>query len=1025
MKWNSNQLAREAHCAAARLRSIKENGKNPSRLLARAEIEGALRALFARAYSTVGPLACTAYVSREPLCFEERRSGREKPLRLGDPWAEEVFDCAWMHMTGTIPSGIRDEDVCFRLDTSGEGLVFDRTGIPVQGITSYASQFEIGLGDPRKTIVQNSGLSSGGQVDFWIDCGANDLFGNLKNHSRLAAMEIVRENSAIRGLYYDLGVLISVYDYNPDHAFELAVYRAVRTICRHADTITERQAERLRGAIRPLLQTRNPAGAFTFSAIGHAHLDLAWLWPIRESRRKGARTFANQLHNIARYPGYVFGASQAQLYQWIKEDHPALYKRVKAAAQTPSWDVQGATWVEMDSNLISGESMLRQFYYGKRFFRQEFGQEMEIFWVPDSFGYSACIPQVMRLANVPYFLTQKMSWNTVNPFPYHTFHWQGLDGSTVFAHMLPENTYNSPMNMERLTFGMRHYRERAISGRALSLFGIGDGGGGPGYEHIERATRLRDLRDAPRVKMEKSRAFFRRLDDGSPYPTYRGELYLERHRGTYTSQSAVKRANRQCEFRLRNYELLAVWSGLPAGQLPLSLDRLEQLWKEVLLYQFHDILPGSSINRVYEECLPRYQAILRELAQASEPLLSACAPGAGLLNLNAFSYHKWVKWNGEWRRFRLRPMSFTAAADGVAQAGYSARCTPDTIENDRLRVVFHQGAVVSLYDKQLGREMAAPGSRMAQLLQYRDRGDCWDIRPVDYYKKQRPQAAECIAFRTGTDGPQAYAIGEYRWGNSRAVQRFTITDGEALVDVLLDLDWHEEEAMLRLSFPTAIESEVCSFNIQFGHLKRRTTEKDPIERAQFEVSGQKFVDQTDGTCGIALLNDCKYGYRCKGGVMDMNVVRTPKGGPGVRIDQGRHTVRYALMTHGGGTDEAIYAQSYWINNPAIHLEEGRHAPSRAFYRTDNERIILESVKVTEDGRGIAARFYNAGEQEETAHIKIPGFTPRGPGDLFETLLREDSSGVMRLRPFELVNLLLTAEGESLRHILPDRPCEDS
>ncbi|MDR0854961.1 MAG: alpha-mannosidase, partial [Christensenellaceae bacterium] len=523
-------------------------------LLRRIGIEAALNKLHARFYNIIAPLSAKAFVSKEPLPFENRFDGKLKELTAhgGGGWAEDTFDCAWLQITGSIPENADKDgkEVVFLVDTAGEGLVYDKNGRAVQGVTCWASQYDYRLGAPLKKVVINDNLSDeNGNVDFFIDCGANDLFGKYHYNSVLQELSVATINKEIRALYYDVECLISVYDFNKKDAYTAEVFTVVKKVCdKVKKNITDNQAAELRALIAPYLANKNDGEhTFTYSAIGHSHLDLGWLWPIRETKRKGARTFTNQLLNIERYPHYKFGASQAQLYKWMKDLYPDVYARVKEAHAAGKWEIQGAAWVEPDSNLIGGESIIRQLYYGKRFFQDEFGEEMKILWLPDSFGYSGCIPQIMKLADVPYFLTQKMSWNTVNQFPLHTFRWAGIDGSVVLAHMLPENTYNSPVFGGTLKFGEKNYKERKISDISMSLFGIGDGGGGPGFEHIERAERFKDLKGMPKYDIEFALPFFERLESldtpKTPYPSYKGELYLERHQGTATTHSKVKKYN--------------------------------------------------------------------------------------------------------------------------------------------------------------------------------------------------------------------------------------------------------------------------------------------------------------------------------------------------------------------------------------------------------------------------------------------------------------------------------------------------
>ncbi len=973
----------------------------------RARMEAFSDKLFESSYEDLCALSCVGYVTKEPVSFADRLTGKAVPLCVGEKWAEETFDCAWFHITGTLPEEYDAKDLVFRLNCGGEGLIYDNAGNPVQGITCYASEFSRDLGEPVKEIIPvYDELHSGRLVDFWIDCGANDLFGDMKNQSRVGALSVALANGGLRSLAYDVHVLLNVLDFGEVPDFQEQIRSAVLQIM-EKPAFTEEWAESCAEVLAPLMNRHNEGeNVFTFSGIGHSHLDLAWLWPLRETKRKGARTFATQLKNIERYPEYVYGSSQPQLYQWIKDGYPQLYSRVKEAAKSPNWDVQGATWVEMDSNLISGESMVRQFYYGKKFHQKEFGQDVNIFWVPDSFGYSGCLPQVMKLAEVPYFLTMKMSWSLYNKFPYHTFHWKGIDGSTVFAHMLPEDTYNAPVRPDSLIRGEKNYRERKISDISLSVFGIGDGGAGPGYEHIERARRVKDLYGVPRFRFEKSKDFFARLDKKDiPYPTYEGELYLERHQGTYTTQAANKKYNRLCEFLLKNYEMLYCMANEQGIETPISMEQLEALWKEILLYQFHDILPGSSINRVYEESVARYEIISNQLKNGIDLLTAKLFRGNGYFNFNAYPYEKPIKKNRDWYLCEIAPLGFADSSKFARITEFKATCSADTIENDCVRVTFDKGYIKELFSKQLNRQFVSDGKPMGVVSQYTDNGDCWDMQgtKADYLATR--QDAVCVAFHTFTDGPKAAAECTYKIGDCTVDQTFWILDGDPAVYCRMDLDVHQQAKMLRISFPTCLQTEKAAFNVQFGHLYRSTTENNSVEIAQFEVSGQKFVDLSEESAGLSLINDSKYGFRVKHGVIDMNLVRTPRGGPGQNVDQGHHTVSYVLFPHAGALGTDTYRRAYELNNPPVEVRSVEcGAENTAFYHSSNDAVILETIKNPEDGCGLITRFYNTSEKEQTAQIQLDGYRPVEVVNILENKLQEKTDGQLTLRGFELINI---------------------
>ena len=576
-------------------------------------LEETLRQIEAAIYTTVAPLEIEAWRTPEPIPFDARTTGEHITPRIGESWGG-LFDCAWFHFTGHVPERDGDRPLVLLLDVSGEMCVFDEAGAPVRGLTSMASSYDFSLGRPGKRVLPlASPTRRGDAIEVWADAGCNDLFGNLQDGGAVKLAEVATVDEAVRALYYDFEVLL---DFLKTLPVESPRYQQVLTGLTDAVHLLyggiPQNARQARAVLAPLLARRNGDAALKVSAVGHAHMDLAWLWPIRETIRKGARTFATGLANIEKYPDYVFGASQPQYFAWMKEYYPALWDRIVAAVAAGRIDVQGCMWVEADTNVSGGEALVRQILYGKRFWRSEFGLDVKYLWLPDVFGYSGSLPGILARAGVPYFSTQKLSWSLVNTFPHQSFHWHGIDGSEVLAHMLPEETYNSPAAPRSVRMIERNYKDSGVSSRALMVFGIGDGGGGPGEEHLERLARIKNLEGLSPVKQETVADFLEKWQvDAARFATWVGELYLERHEGTLTTKARNKRYNRKMELALRDMEWSCVLAGMLAGAA-YPAARLEALWREMLLYQFHDILPGSTIKRVYDESVARYEVMLAE-----------------------------------------------------------------------------------------------------------------------------------------------------------------------------------------------------------------------------------------------------------------------------------------------------------------------------------------------------------------------------------------------------------------------------
>ncbi|MBO7385353.1 MAG: alpha-mannosidase, partial [Clostridia bacterium] len=500
--------------------------------------------------------------------------------------------------TGKVPVSAAGRDVVLLIDVNGEGCIVDKNGVPVLGITNKASDFDRNHGEPGKRVCPLFLPAKGGEeIDVWMDAGLNDLFGNLHDNGVIKEADIAVRNNAILSLYYDVEVLEEMSRVLPqDRARTCLIREKLYEVATRVTEWTEEAALWAKEVLRPCLEAKGGDSALTLSAIGHSHLDLAWLWPLRETKRKGMRTFATVMHYFDLYPEYQFVQSQAQLYDWIKELQPALYAKVKRKAAEGRWEPNGAMWVEPDCNMPCGESFVRQFLYGQKFFKQEFGRYCDVCFLPDTFGYSAALPQIIKGAGVKYFTTQKMSWNSVNRFPYQSFTWQGMDGSDVLAHMLPEQNYLSSAMPRAIKMNEENYYEKGKSSHALMLFGIGDGGGGPSEEHLERIKRQKNLPGQIPIVQETTSQFFKKLEtEQDRLPRWVGEMYLEYHQGTLTTQARSKKWNRKTELGLRDAELISAAAETLGGP-GYPAEELEKVWKEALLYQFHDILPGSSIG---------------------------------------------------------------------------------------------------------------------------------------------------------------------------------------------------------------------------------------------------------------------------------------------------------------------------------------------------------------------------------------------------------------------------------------------
>lgn len=951
--------------------------------------------LFDRVYTEVGGLDITAYWSKEPFPYAKRRSGKKLELKVGDAWGG-LWDCAWFNFRGRVPKSAAGKKVVLQLDVSGEMCVFDKAGVPVRGLTMKDSGF--GISPPGKRVVQVARRARGGEnINIWADAGCNDLFGNLRNGGRVETAAIAVCDDEMRALAFDFIVLHDFWQAAPKATpRNKQICHALQLVAATLVDFSPEEVKQARKILAPVLAKKNGDASLYINAIGHAHLDLAWLWPERETKRKGARTFATAIELIDRYPEYLFGASQPQLFQWMKEEHPALYRKIKQKVKQGRIEPQGAMWVESDTNTPCGESLVRQLLYGKRFFKQEFGVEMDYLWLPDVFGYTASLPQILRLAGVNYFMTMKLSWSLINKFPHHSFKWQGIDGSEILAHMLPEDNYNGPAAPRAIAKIERDYLDADVSDQALMCFGIGDGGGGPGAEHLESLRRVENLAGLPPVRQGRAADFFPRwAKDADSFTTWVGELYLERHQGTFTTHARTKWYNRRMEQALRELEWTAACAHIVAGKT-YPRKALLKIWQRVLFFQFHDILPGSSIKRVYDECKADYAQMLADVTSRIEQARTAiarkldtqgCTKPYLVSNSSSWARTEWLKLGRRWRQVTVPPMSFSVV-DAQAERPElpELKATSQLLENDRLRIRFHKsGAINSIYDKTARREVLAEGALANRLTVYQDKGDAWDI-PMDYADR-KVRYMKLDSCEAKVDGPRAVLRQRYTLNHSVLAQEVILTAGSALIEFATRTTWRECATMLRTSFPVDILSKHATYDVQFGSIERPTHRNTTWDLAQDEVPAQRWVDLSQGTYGVALVNDSKYGHKVKDNVLDLNLLRSvphtgaivfddselKPGEPNYRYtDQEDHEFRYGLLPHAGDhVDGDVVREAWAFNLPLQAMPVAAHRgenESLSLVQVDAGSVVVAAVKLAEDRDSMIVRMYESSGAPTNAQI---------------------------------------------------------
>ena len=953
--------------------------------------------IYSRIYREISTLSAEVMVTDEPVKFKDRLNYEYHAIKPGEKWGK-LWDCAWFHFTGEADLQYKPEELALLIDLDGEGCVFSSQGVPLRGLTTVKSVFDRSLGLPGKIEVPFTEIIEDHSVDIWVEAGCNDLFGNYCN-GVLTEAKIVVVNENMRQLYYDyftLANLASCLDKGDPHYYSI-VYALEEAYLALGTDFTDEQVCRAREILRPELERKNAENPLLkYYAVGHAHMDLAWLWPIRETKRKIGRTFSTVVANMEKYPDYKFGISQPQQLQWLKEEYPELYGKVKEKIMQKRIEPQGAMWVEADTNISGGEALVRQLFYGKKFFHEEFGYDIRELWLPDVFGYSGALPQILKKAGVDYFLTIKLSWNEHNVFPHHTFIWEGIDGSQILAHMPPEGTYNSYGAPESVIRATRVYQERGRVDSAMLLFGIGDGGGGPGMDHLERMKRMENLLGVAPVKQAFAKEFFADLEhQRKKLYKHRGELYLEKHQGTYTSQAHNKKFNRLAEYALMDTEFISVLAGIAAEEYPK--EKLESIWKEVLLYQFHDILPGSSIQRVYNESEARYAELLEEIDGVKSGFMDSLEKGGpAVLNTTSFARTELVLAEDGIYEVTARPYGITKLEKKITE--FDVSFNENTLENAKLKISFNEdGSIHSVYDKTACRETVYDGAN--RLVIFADMADAWDMAAD--YRLGETEELTLQSCETVLEPGAVVRTHVYTYQNSTLTQRVILRHNSGIVEFDTQADWQETHKMLRAEFDMAVFSNQVSCDIQFGYIQRSTNCNNSIEYAQQEICAHKWIDLSDSNYGVALLNDCKYGYYAKGNRISVNLLRSQMY-PCENQDKGHHHFRYALYPHAGTlADSDVSAQAYAFNRPLVlcGLQE-----TESLFCTDNSKVVIECIKKADDGRGVIVRVYNNSDGFERGELKTSlDYSRVTSADLMENELG-DVSLSLQLHPFEIVTL---------------------
>lgn len=796
------------------------------------------------------------------------------------------------------------------------------------------------------------------------------------------------------------------------------------------------------------------------TAIGHAHIDVAWLWTLGQTRQKVGRTFHNVIRLMEEFEQFHFTQSQPQLYEFVQQNFPELFSVIKERVKEGRWEPIGGMWVEADCNLSGPESLARQFLLGRNYFKTEFGEKTEspVLWLPDVFGYSWNLPQLLKSAGLEYFFTTKIGWNQYNRLPYDSFWWQGLDGTRVLTHFSTTkdpkssnaSTYNSDASPGQVLGTWYNFQQKdagppGTSPPLLLSYGWGDGGGGPTRKMLENLKVMERFPATPKVKTGTVKQFFKDLEQqvGKNLPVWNGELYLEYHRGTYTTQAKIKRANRKSEFLLHNAEFLAVYADLINGNSAYPKERFNDAWKLICLNQFHDIIPGSSIGPVYSEALEQYQQVNQigneEQGIALQRIYDQIGGDFLLVNPTSFNRNEIVFIpeeldflgdqkgqlfisgtfirSGDLPPYSVTPIDIHSLDETACDPFEPVYATSEYIENAYLRVILNkEGDILSIFDKVNEREVLPDGELGNQFEAFEDRPLSWDAWDIDiYYQEKMWLADPANVIEVINSGPLRASIKITRKIlNSEFIQIISLDYDSPCLNFDTKINWKERKILLKVAFPVEVLSPTATYEIQWGNIERPTHWNTSWDWARFETSAQKWVDLSEGGYGVSLMNDCKYGHDIRDNVIRLTLLRGTTT-PDINSDVGEHRFSYSLFPHVGGWNEKTIASAYALNDPLIVFVPEKRTmikkrPDRSLIAVDQPNVIIETIKNAEDENGIIIRLYESQRKRNKVTIQT-GFKIQSAFlvNLLEDPERQldligENQIELEIKPFQIITL---------------------
>ena len=976
------------------------------------------------------------------------KNGNEKP-QVDDTWKQITSDeCLsgkdehfWLYFKFTLPEDFVGEDVYLKLCSRNDwDTVCDQHII-------YVNNEQIKTFDPNHTEIKLNSSVREFEVYVYIYSGLGvvDYFTGNKDGFLIGLdFQIVKINKDAENLYYNLKILEDILQYTKKDTKE---YIQISSAIKEAKSLLDlrqpysdecynsikKAAEFLENGIFASRNLYQPK----IACVGHTHIDIAWLWTVQQTREKAQRSFATVIELMKQYPEYKFSSSQPILYEMVKEEAPSLYEEIKARVKEGRWEAEGGMWLEADCNLTSGESLVRQILVGKRFFKQEFDVESEVLWLPDVFGYSPALPQILKKSGINYFVTSKLGWNDTNKMPYDIFSWKGLDGSEVFTYMLTCQPKVFDERPKRYTcyvaLGEAKFlkgtwdrmQQKELTDEVLLTYGFGDGGGGARKEDIEQLKRLQNgLPNCPIPHFDTTRNFLRRVksktESTGKLPIWSGELYLEFHRGTYTSQAQIKRSNRKGEFALINSEWLSILSNVLTGKSYPKLE-LNQAWKKMLLNQFHDILPGSAIEEANIVAMKDYAEVFSTVDLLTKD------------NINSLVSE--IETDNEVVVFNPHSIDIDGAVfvdgkcyhvENVPAKGYKTYTLKETeskiiyqnskFENDYYILTFDENyELSSIFDKYRNRELVAEGQRANRFRTYEDlpiKNDAWDIDADFRDKYWDILLVENVTVKD--EGERKGVEITRKYLSCTLKQTIWLYNKTKRIDFDTEIDWDVPHVLLKVLFPLDLNTDKAICDVQFGNIERNTHKNTSWDTARFEFCAHKYVDICEGGFGIALMNDCKYGYAVDKNELSLTLIKCSTY-PDFNADKGKHVFTYSIMSHDGYMDrEDVIWESYLLNNPLQAKKSCKNQidlpKEYSLISCSQKNVVVETIKQTEDGNNVVVRLFETMNKQTEVCLDVGfDFTDVYFADLLE---REESKApfkdkkvAFKLKPFEIVTLV--------------------